>query len=65
MTLLLYTYDFSPDISEIDPCYPDPCENDGECFPQIDTMNTTQVVGVPVVCECPPGYAGRFCDEGK
>ena len=35
----------------VDPCDPNPCQNNGLCIP-----------GVPVQCQCSPGYHGTTCD---
>ena len=42
-------------LSDIDECASDPCENGGTCF---DFPNQ-------FFCGCVPGYEGLFCSTGK
>ena len=41
-------------LSEVNPCYPDPCTNGGTCKTIAESFN----------CACPLGRLGEFC-EGK
>ena len=41
--------------SDIDDCYPSPCENNGTC---IDGVNNYK-------CACVPGFEGKNCSIGK
>lgn len=37
-------------------CVSNPCQNDGYC---------TSPAGTGFVCQCPFGYVGMFCENGK
>ncbi|GFU28468.1 uncharacterized protein TNCV_1938491 [Trichonephila clavipes] len=36
-----------------DPCYPNPCQNGGSCWPSLDSY----------FCSCNPGFTGDLCEE--
>src|SRR5664279_4474361 len=43
-------------VAELNPCLPNPCENDGVCQKKSSTAFT---------CQCAPGWTGDFCHTGK
>ena len=44
-----------PTCQSFEPCNPNPCNNDGFCYPDENDL---------FACLCPAGYIGPTCEKG-